>query len=429
MSDMLGDVHPTMQFSWPDLSDKRVLLAVSGGIAAYKCAELVRLYARCGADVQVMMTRAAQQFVGVATFAALSGKRVATALFDPEQEASIGHIELADQADVLVVAPATANTLAAFAHGTASEIVSTVYLAFTGPVLLAPAMNVNMWAHPATQSNIETLRSRARHHVVGPESGQMACAHVGAGRMSEPETILQATAAALSPGDLRGRRVLVSAGGTREAIDAVRFFGNRSTGKMGYAIAQAAASRGAQVTLVSGPSQLAAPYGVDLVRVQSAQQMGAALFERAETSDAIVMAAAVADFRPAEPATHKLKKEGRADLTLELLRTVDILKTLAERRGDAKRPLLVGFAAETPTAEQSLLDFARQKLARKGCDYLVANDVSAEASGFASDQNQVVWLSKDGSEPLPMMSKRAVGEQICQRLADALAQRSGDAPA
>ncbi len=404
------------QVLWPDLSGKRVLLAVTGGIAAYKAAHLCRLLVRAGALVRVAMTDAAAQFVTPLTFAALSDNPVSTDLFDPQQESQIGHIDLADSSDLLMVAPATANTLAKLARGIADDLVSTTYLAFSGPVLLAPAMNVRMWNHPATRENLEVLLQREHHSTVGPGDGEMACGHVGAGRMAEPEEILQAAGGCLAPEDLLGRRILVSAGGTREALDPVRYLGNRSSGKMGFALAAEAASRGARVTLVSGPSALATPLGVARVDVRAAAEMAAAVKDRAAEQDAVIMAAAVADYRPADAAPTKIKKETTGDtLTVELERTEDILAALG--RMDP-RPRLVGFAAETT---DDLDAVARAKMARKGCDLLVANDVRADDAGFGTETNHVVIYGEDGgAEALEVMPKRAVAARILERLAELL---------
>ncbi|MCA9672372.1 MAG: bifunctional phosphopantothenoylcysteine decarboxylase/phosphopantothenate--cysteine ligase CoaBC [Myxococcales bacterium] len=400
-----------------DLTGRRILLGVSGGIAAYKSAELARLFVKAGADVRVMMTRAAQEFVGAATFAALSGNLVATELFDAQQEAQIGHIEMADNAQVIVLAPATANLLARLAHGLADDLVTTVYLAFTGPVVIAPAMNKNMWGHAATQHNVETLRARG-HVLVGPGDGEMACGHVGVGRMSEPAQIFEATCAALGvagelPGELTGRRVLVTAGSTREAIDPVRFIGNRSSGKMGYAIAAEAAARGAEVLLVSGPTALASPAGVTRIDVESASEMAEAVDAHIADRDAAIFAAAVADFTPTARADLKIKKgaDGQG-MTLELGRTRDILAGVTAR---ADRPrCVVGFAAETGG---DLADKARDKRRRKGCDLLVANDVSEAGSGFAGDTNRVLIVGPDDTiDQLPLLTKPQVAARILDRI-------------
>jgi phosphopantothenoylcysteine decarboxylase/phosphopantothenate--cysteine ligase len=419
---------------WPRLDGRRVLLAVSGGVAAYKAAELCRLLTRCGAEVQVMMTAAAQRFVGADTFAALSGRAVATDLFDQWQEQQIGHIRLAEWAEVLVAAPATADLLARFSAGMADDLVTTVQLAYQGKLLLAPAMNVQMWQHPATQENVARLRSRGAQ-MVGPESGEMACGHVGAGRMSEPETILQGIAGCLTPSDLAGRAVLVSAGPTHEALDPVRYLSNRSSGKMGFALAAEAAARGARVTLVAGPTRLPVPLGVELVRVVDAAAMVEAIVTRMAGQDVIVMAAAVADYRPKEVAAGKLKKDRlgqRPELALE--RTVDILSELARRRAEVQyskapvgQPLLVGFAAETGPDD---LAAAPAKLFAKGCDLALVNDVSQPDAGFDADTNRVVIHHgpRSAPEPLPLLSKREVAARLWKSVVRRLAQeRSIDA--
>lgn len=403
---------------WPDLTSRRVLLAVSGGIAAYKAAELCRLLVRCGASVHVMMTASGRRFVTEVTFGALSGHPVATDLFDPVQEAQIGHIGLADQSDLLLVAPATANLMAKLAHGLADDLVSTVALAFAGPVLLAPAMNVHMWEHAATRQNIETLVARGCR-LVGPGSGEMACGHVGEGRMAEPELILQAAAACLVPQDLEGRAVLVTAGPTHEPLDPVRFVGNRSSGKMGFALAAEAVARGARTTLIAGPCSLATPFGVERVDVTTAAQMAEAVRARLDGKDALIMAAAVADYRPTQTAPTKLKKEeAGAKLSLELMRTEDILGGLSRGEGG---PVVIGFAAETGDLEKK----ARAKLTAKRCDLLVANDVSQEGAGFEVDTNRVTLLDSSGErQELPLCSKREVARRILDRL-PALLRRAG----
>ncbi|MBK8482624.1 MAG: bifunctional phosphopantothenoylcysteine decarboxylase/phosphopantothenate--cysteine ligase CoaBC [Proteobacteria bacterium] len=407
----------------PDLQHRRVLLAVSGGVAAYKAAELCRLLVRSGASVQVAMTAAAQHFVGAATFAALSGRAVATDLFDAVQEEQIGHIALADAAEVLVVAPATADLLAKLAAGLAGDVVTTAYLAFEGPVLLAPAMNVKMWRHPATQQTLQRLRERG-HRVVGPESGELACGHVGAGRMSEPGALLEAVWHCLAPQSLAGQRILVSAGPTREALDPVRHLTNRSSGKMGYALAAEAAARGATVTLVSGPTALATPLGVQRVDVTSAAELAQVVLERVAGQDAVVMTAAVADYRPAHVAREKLAKERLGEQpTLTLTRTVDVLAALGAARaaaGGLPQPLLVGFAAETGIDEARVIG----KLAAKQCDLLVVNDVSRADAGFDADDNRVVIYHATGNrEALPLLPKREVAGRVLQRVAELLAPR------
>ena len=399
----------------PDLQGKQVLLGVSGGIAAYKAAELCRSLIRCGAEVRVMMTRAATRFVGELTFAALSGHPVATDLFDPAREAQIGHIDLADSADLMLLAPATANRMAKMAHGVADDLLSTVYLAFTGPVLLAPAMNVNMWQHPATQENLRIMRLR-KHSIVGPEAGELACGHQGPGRMSEPDQILQAAGACLSPGDLQGRRILITAGPTHEPVDPVRFLGNRSSGKMGFALAAEAAARGARVTLLAGPCSLPTPYQVARIDVRDAAEMADFVTSKVGDQDVLIMAAAVADFRPASAQQTKIKKEAAGEtLELKLERTKDILSGVGAMD---RHPYLVGFAAETV---DDLEGIAREKLAAKGCDMLVANDVRAADAGFEADTNRVLILEA-GKEAaaVPLCSKRQVAAEILERVAGRL---------
>jgi len=399
----------------PDLQGKQVLLGVSGGIAAYKAAELCRSLIRCGAEVRVMMTRAATRFVGELTFAALSGHPVATDLFDPAREAQIGHIDLADSADLMLLAPATANRMAKMAHGVADDLLSTVYLAFTGPLLLAPAMNVNMWQHPATQENLRIMRLR-KHSIVGPEAGELACGHQGPGRMSEPDQILQAAGACLSPGDLQGRRILITAGPTHEPVDPVRFLGNRSSGKMGFALAAEAAARGARVTLLAGPCSLPTPYQVARTDVRDAAEMADFVTSKVGDQDVLIMAAAVADFRPASAQQTKIKKEAAGEtLELKLERTKDILSGVGAMD---RHPYLVGFAAETV---DDLEQVAREKLAAKGCDMLVANDVRAADAGFEADTNRVLILEA-GKEAaaVPLCSKRRVAAEILERVAGRL---------
>ncbi|MEN8161080.1 MAG: bifunctional phosphopantothenoylcysteine decarboxylase/phosphopantothenate--cysteine ligase CoaBC [Myxococcota bacterium] len=391
---------------------KRVLLAVSGGIAAYKVPELVRLLDAAGLTVRCALTEAATRFVSPLVLQTLTREPVRSELLDPGEEGRIGHIDLADQADAVVVAPATANLLARMAAGLADDLVSTVLLATRAPVLVAPAMNVNMWEHPATRANVATLRERGVRFV-GPDSGALACGWEGAGRMAEPAAIAAALERLLSPASLAGERVVVSAGGTREPIDAVRAIVNRSSGKTGFALAAEAARRGAEVVLVAGPSALATPAGVERRDVETALEMRTAVREAFAEASVAIMAAAVADFRPAAPLTGKLKKEDLPDdagLELSLVRNPDILAELAGDRGDR---LVVGFAAES----QDVIAAARRKLARKGCDLLVANDVSRTDAGFESDRNAVALLTPDGDvEELPLLDKREVAARIWDRI-------------
>jgi len=406
-----------------DLAHRRVTVGVCGGIAAYKAAELVRLLVKEGAEVRVVMTPAAEKFITPLTLQALSGHEVAAGLFDLDRESRIGHIELADAAELLVIAPATADVIARLAAGMADDLLTTVALATTAPVLLAPSMNVNMWNHPATQENLATLARRGVF-VVGPSAGWLACGWVGQGRLVEPAEIVAASARILegkgaAPAhDLEGVAVLVTAGPTHEPVDPVRFLGNRSSGKMGFALARRAAARGAQVTLVAGPVALPTPAQVERVDVTTAEQMRREVMAREAGSRLVVMAAAVADFRPVAAATRKIKKGGDDRMTLELARNPDILGELAAlraRRGSG--PVLVGFAAETDDVEAHGLE----KLARKGCDLIVANDVSQPGIGFGSDENQVILLAK-GAPPdrLPLQSKDQVADAILSRVASLL---------
>jgi phosphopantothenoylcysteine decarboxylase/phosphopantothenate--cysteine ligase len=394
------------------MQQRRILVGVSGGIAAYKVPELVRALGRAGHDVRCALTPRAARFVSPLTLQALTGQSVRTELLDPGEEGQIDHIALADWAELMLVAPATADMLARLAHGLADDMVSTVALATRAPLLLAPAMNVNMWHHPATQQNLAWLRERGAL-VVGPDSGELACGWEGEGRMSEPLAIAAAAELALGSASLSGERVLVTAGGTRERVDAVRYLGNRSSGKMGFAVAEEAARRGAEVVLVAGPCSLATPAGVERLDVETAQEMWSAVMEQLPRVTIVVKAAAVADFRPAVASERKLKKEDLpegAGLTLELERTPDILAELCRKKGERT---VVGFAAES----HDLVEAARRKLARKGCDLLVANDVSREDSGFDADRNSVVFVWPGGDiEELPSLPKRAVAAQLLDRV-------------
>ncbi len=396
------------------LAGRRVVLGVSGGIAAYKSVELLRLLVKAGAGVQVVMTARAREFVGELTFQTLSGRGVFTDMFSLTQESEIGHIQAADGADLVCIAPATANTLARLAAGMASDPLSAVVLATTVPVLLAPSMNVNMWNAPATRANLGRLIERGML-TVGPGDGFLACNWVGPGRMAEPADILEAVVRALTPRDLEGRHIVVSSGPTREALDPVRFLSNRSTGKMGHAIALAAARRGARVTLVSGPVSLAPPLGVEPVPVTSAAEMADAVLAAARGADAVIMAAAVADFRPADVAADKIKKGLGDPSSITLTRTMDILSQLGTTRSGG-RPLLVGFAAETRDVEEN----ARDKLARKGCDLVVANDVSQRDAGFGADTNRVLLVNAAGVTRIDLASKLEVAHAIFDRVVSRL---------
>jgi phosphopantothenoylcysteine decarboxylase/phosphopantothenate--cysteine ligase len=388
----------------------RVALGVGGGIAAYKSAELARALAGRDVQVQVVMTAAARQFVQPLTFAALTGRKVITDLFpasdaDESLSSAVEHIGVAQANDLLVVAPATADLMAKFAHGLADDFLSTMYLAFTGPVVLAPAMNNNMWRHPATQANLQVLRQRG-HVIVGPDEGALACGTVGPGRMSEPEAIADAVLAVLNiRRDLEGETVLITAGPTQEPLDPVRYISNRSSGKMGYALAEAAAARGARVLLVSGPVHIPEPPGVTLTRVRTAREMRDAVFANLEPATIVIKAAAVADYHVASVPQQKLKKTA-ARISLELDPTPDILAELGSRKGDR---LLIGFAAETENLRQE----ARRKLQSKNCDMIAGNLVGQEGTGFESDTNEVVLALATGAViALPRATKREIADRI-----------------
>ncbi len=386
-----------------------LILGVGGGIAAYKAAELARLLQDRGFTVSVVMTASAREFVQPLTFAALTGRKVITDLFDqssPEGtlSSSVEHIGVAQENDVLLVAPATAGILAKFAHGLADDFLSTTYLAFTGRVFLAPAMNTNMWQHPATTRNLEILRERG-HTVIDPEAGRLACGTIGPGRLAEPRFIADEVARLMRPvQDLAGETVLLTAGPTREAIDPVRYISNRSSGKMGYALAEAARERGARVVLVSGPVQLTPPAGVEVVRVTTAAEMREAVMKRLEAATIVVKSAAVADYRVAQAADQKLKKTGGA-VTLTLEPNPDILAEVGRKKGTR---LVVGFAAET----ENLLESARKKLDTKGADMIVANLVNSTVTGFDTDQNDVTLVTRAGDLPLGQASKREIASRI-----------------
>lgn len=388
----------------------RITLGVTGGVAAYKAAELVRRLQQDGFTVQVVMTRGAREFVTPLTFAALSGQKVITDLFaesggEANLESAIEHIAVAQRTDLLLVAPATADILAKFARGIADDFLSTLYLASTAPVVVAPAMNVNMWNHTATQENIELLRARGVK-VVDPDEGYLACGMTGAGRLAGQEAIVAVVREALHVvRDLSGEMVLVTAGPTRENVDPVRYLTNRSSGKMGYAVAEAAAQRGARVILISGPVALPAPAGVERIDVQSAEEMHRAVLDKVSACSIAIFAAAVADYRPAEPQDQKIKRD-KESLTLELEPTPDILASVARNKGDR---FIVGFAAETERVAEN----ARKKLSAKNADLMVANDVTAEGAGFDHETNIVTLFARDGRDlPLPRMSKSDVAQRI-----------------
>lgn len=391
------------------LKGAHVVVGVTGGIAAYKAAELVRLLDKAGAKVDVAMTARAQKFIGPMTFQALTRRPVFTDLWSLTEEATIGHIQLADSADLVIIAPATANAIARLAAGQADDPVAAVTLATRAPVLLAPSMNVNMWGHPLTEANVLRLIDVAGYHVVGPGDGFLACRWTGPGRLAEPADIVEAAAHVLSTQDLAGVRVVVTAGPTYEAIDPVRFVGNRSSGKMGVAIASAAQRRGARVTLVLGPSSLTPPVGVTTMSVENATQLQWALGDASRDADVVVMTAAVADFRPAKEAKQKLKRGAMGpNATIELVQNPDLLAELGKARGSKKTPLLVGFAAET----EDVIGNAEKKLVSKKVDLVVANDVSEPGSGFAVDTNRVTLVDTSGAIEVPAGTKSEVAHRI-----------------
>ncbi len=393
----------------------KIALGVTGGVAAYKAAELVRRLQQEKLDVQVVMTRAAQEFITPLTFAALTGQKVITDLFSAagsapaNVESAIEHIAVAQRIDLLLVAPATADILGKFAHGIAEDFLSTLYLATKAPVVVAPAMNVNMWDHPATQENIAGLRARGVH-IVDPDEGYLACGMTGSGRLAASETIAKKVCDVLGlRHDFENQTVLVSAGPTCEDIDPVRFLTNRSSGKMGYALAEAAHGRGARVVLVSGPTDLKIPDGVEWVPVRTTAQMHRAVLQHASSTNVAIMAAAISDYRPAATQDRKIKR-GEGRFVLELEPTPDILAELGREKGNR---VLIGFAAETDKVAENV----RGKLARKGANMIVANDVTQEGAGFDTDTNIVTFYLRDGREiPLPKMSKLEVANRILDQV-------------
>lgn len=399
-----------------------IALGVTGGIGAYKAVEVCRGLQKHGHDVVAVMTRSAARFVGPVTFEAITRRPVITSQWKPGMNADIEHVAIADEIALLLVAPCTANVIGKFAAGIADDFLSSLYLATRAPVLLAPAMNSNMLAHDAVQRNVRTLASRGVR-VVEPGEGYLACGWIGKGRLAEPADIVAAAVQMLSPVDsiLRGRHVLVTAGPTYEDIDAVRYVGNRSSGRMGFAVAAEARRRGARVTLVAGPTRLEPPAADDLVRVRSAADMHAAVMAAAERADVVIMAAAVADFTPASPASQKVAK-GEAPLTLRLERTRDILAELGQMpsRRASGRPLLVGFAAETGNAAAK----ARDKRARKGIDLIVANDISQPDAGFEVETNAVTLIGADGEREVPVQGKDRVAAAILDHVEQLLRARA-----
>ena len=390
------------------LKEKQIVLGVTGGIAAYKSVELLRLLTKQDAKVRVIMTENAAKFVGPLTFAALSGRAVHTSLFDGGDEADIKHIEWAQETDGVVIAPATANSVGKIAHGIADDALSTFITAVTAPVLICPSMNSDMYLSPAVQRNLGVLREDG-FYVLSPGEGDLACGTVGPGRLPDPPDILDRLIAYLTPNDLDGKSVLVSAGPTQEPIDPVRFISNPSSGKMGYALARAAENRGAAVTLVSGPSQLPDPVNVRTIRIQTAEQMANAVLETADKADIIIKAAAVSDYRPVRQSEQKIKKS-KDEMTLSLIKNMDILKSLGEEK---ENRIVVGFAAET----EHLKQHATEKLRAKNLDFIVGNLVGKPGSGFESDTNSVSIFHRDGSfEVLQTMEKDAVAHTVLDRV-------------
>jgi phosphopantothenoylcysteine decarboxylase/phosphopantothenate--cysteine ligase len=393
-----------------------IALGVTGGIGAYKAVEVARGLQKAGHDVVAVMTRSARKFVGPLTFEAITRRRVITDQFAPGVNADIEHIAIASDIDLLLVAPATANVIGKFANGIADDFLTSLYLATRAPVLIAPAMNTHMFDHPSVRENIDRLMSRGVQFV-DPGSGYLACGWIGKGRLAEPEEVVAAAIQVLQPaGPLRGRSVVVTAGPTHEPIDPVRFLGNRSSGKMGFALAAEAARRGAAVTLVAGPTTVDPPPTVELVRIRSAAEMYHAVVDRASTADVVIMAAAVADYTPVQVAPEKISKDDET-LTIQFTRTVDILAELGRRRGSRDRPVLVGFAAETT----DVVAKARSKRQAKQVDLIVANDVSRADAGFEQDANAVILIGANGEQMVPLQPKIAVARVVLDRIEGLLA--------
>ncbi|MCU7918641.1 MAG: bifunctional phosphopantothenoylcysteine decarboxylase/phosphopantothenate--cysteine ligase CoaBC [Candidatus Thiodiazotropha sp. (ex Epidulcina cf. delphinae)] len=391
------------------IENKKILLGVTGGIAAYKSAVLLRALQKAGAEVRVVLTQAAQAFVTPLTFQALSGHAVYTELLDSVQEAAMDHISLARWADLVLVAPATADFIARAAAGHANDLLATLCLATRAPIALAPAMNQQMWLNPVTGENLERLVKRG-YRCWGPDDGEQACGETGPGRMLEPEALLKHVLAHFAPGSLDGVSVLMTAGSTREPIDPVRFVGNRSSGKMGYALAESLRDLGASVILVSGPVSLAMPRGIECIRVETAEQMRSSVLARVEACDIFVGVAAVADYRPRQSASEKIKKH-KEIMTLELVRNPDILAEVAARD---RPPFSVGFAAETEQVET----FAEAKRRAKGLDMIAANRVGTDEGGFESDSNAIVLIWQGGREALPMMTKSLLAQHLAGRISE-----------
>jgi len=394
------------------LNEKRIVIGVSGGIAAYKSPELVRILKKQGADVKIIMTENAEEFIGVLTLEALSGNEVCTGLFDGKDRGSIRHIEWAEEADAVVIAPATANIIGKLANGIADDALSTFLLAVTSPVIICPSMNTHMYESMPVQRNISALEADG-HIIVEPEAGELACGTTGAGRLPEPHYIADRLVRAICPKDLKGKKVLVSAGPTREAIDPVRYISNHSSGKMGYSVARAAEYRGADVTLIAGPTNLLPVAGVTMIRTTSAHEMADAVFGEADDADIIIKVAAVADYHPKHISEHKIKKEEDV-VNLTLDKNPDILKELGSRKKDQ---FLVGFAAETRDLDKN----AKKKAEEKNLDMIVGNLVGGASSGFGHDTNQVTFYFKDGTkENLPVLPKDEVAHTLFDRVLERL---------
>ncbi|MEM8555016.1 MAG: bifunctional phosphopantothenoylcysteine decarboxylase/phosphopantothenate--cysteine ligase CoaBC [Pseudomonadota bacterium] len=397
------------------LTGKRILLIIGGGIAAYKCLELIRLYRKAGAAVTPVMTKAASEFVTPLSVSALGGEKAYTDLFDLTDEAEMGHIQLSRLSDLVVVAPATADLMAKMAGGFAGDLATTLLMATDTPVMMAPAMNVRMWDHPATKRNLAVLQGDGVS-VVGPDEGDMACGEYGPGRMAEPQAIFEATVASLGPKPMAGRHVLVTSGPTHEPIDPVRYIANRSSGAQGSAIAQALVALGAKVSFVTGPATAPLPTGADITQVETARQMLDAV-QSSLPADAAICAAAVADWRVTSEATSKMKKDGSGDMpTLDFTENPDILKTVS-RMGTGRPGLVVGFAAET----DDVIAHATAKRERKGCDWIVANDVSPETGIMGGTENAVTLITDAGAETWPRLPKSEVAARLASRVAEAVA--------
>ena len=399
----------------PSLANKRVLLGVTGGIAAYKSAEVIRRLQDSGATVRVTMTKGGTEFITPMTMQALSGNPVHTELLDTEAEAAMGHIELSRWADVIVIAPASADFIAKLVNGEGNDLLSTICLASRSPLAVAPAMNQGMWRNASTQHNIERLRGRGIH-IFGPAEGEQACGDVGPGRMIEPDDIAELTADLFETGSLTGKKVVITAGPTREAIDPVRYISNHSSGKMGYSLAEAAAEAGAETVLISGPVSIKAPERVKTLSVTSAREMYDAALAEANGCDLFIASAAVADYRPIQVSEKKIKKSADT-MTVELVKNPDIVSAVAALQ---KRPFTVGFAAETANGEDGLEHHARGKLERKNLDLVIANDVSDRTIGFNSDDNAVLVVEGQGSEAIPKINKSILARQLIAKIAKML---------